>query len=358
MVVEYFMNSQLSIKKIAYNLIVLFISIIVAIILGEIIIRIFIPQQESMRWFKSDAKYGYTLKRNFHQKYHYLGSDFVMEVQTNSLGHRYKEYDSLTFNDPNIKKILLIGDSFTFGYGINLEDQFGFNLEKLLNKSNDNFMIINAGVGGWGTLQATCYANDNFSFFKPDIIIYTFCGNDPEDDILFENKLADNEKGVLYFPGKVFLRDHSHLYRFIFSRLKIYFHQIKLKRKSSVQPNRNILLDTQSASIITEKEWNKTLNYLKDFHKDFIEFNPHGLLLIQASAPWNTDIRDHLKSISNDSNLIYVDLYEETISIPEIQRRLPHDGHWSERIHFISAINLHNIISNRNLLLNQEKIEY
>ena len=358
MTVRYFMKRQLSIRKTAYNLIVLIISIVVSIMLGEIIIRIFIPQQESMRWFKSDAKYGYILKKNFHQNYHYLGSDFVMEVQTNSWGHRYEEYDSLAFNEPNIKKILLIGDSFTFGYGINIEDQFGSILEDLLNKSNDHFMIINAGVGGWGTLQATRYSHDNFSFFKPDIIVYTFCGNDPDDDILFENKLADNEKGVFYFPGKVFLRDHSHLYRFIFSRLKIYLHRVRLKRKSSDQPNRNISLDTQSASIITEKEWNRTLNYLKDFHKDFIEFNPHGLLLIQASAPWSTDIRDHLNSISNDSNLIYVDLYEETISIPSIQRRLPHDGHWSEKIHRISAINLHKIISNRNLLLNQDKIEY
>jgi hypothetical protein len=58
-------------------------------------------------WFASSPKYGYVNKKNFHQDYHYLDNSFVMEVKTNSLGLRDKEYD-LTNTD--IKRVLLLGD--------------------------------------------------------------------------------------------------------------------------------------------------------------------------------------------------------------------------------------------------------
>ena len=62
--------------------------------------------QESMRWFKSSEKYGYLIK-NFNQKYTFLKSEdgFVMDVKTNSYGHRYDKYDQNKLSNYNTKKL-------------------------------------------------------------------------------------------------------------------------------------------------------------------------------------------------------------------------------------------------------------
>jgi hypothetical protein len=308
------MKEKSRIKKYTYNLLIIFISTLVALIVCEIIIRLFFPQGDVTKWFKSDPIYGYTNKKNYYQEYQYRRHGFVMYVKTNSMGHRYEEYNRSVFNNPDVKKVMLIGDSFTFGSGINMKDHFGVKLERML-KSDGEFLIINSGVGGWGTLQATSYAKDNFSVFEPDIIVYTFCGNDPNDDIKFTHKLSDNEKGAIYFPGKIWLRNHSQLYRFLWRKFRISLHNFLLKKRISEQPN-----------------------------------NAQGILLIQATSPWNIDIQDHLKQISNGKNLYYVDLYDASILLPEKQRHTKHDGHWSPKMHLISANELYKTIQRINSL--------
>jgi len=342
------MKGQLVARKTVYSLLMLLISIILALLLAEIAIRTFLPQQEAMRWFQSDSKYGYILKSNFHQEYHYLNSNFIMDVKTNSKGHRYNEYVNSAFENKNIRKILLIGDSFTFGHGINIQDHFGVRLENLLNKSDSPSIVINTGVGGWGTLQATSYAKDNFARFNPDVIVYTFCENDPGDDLRFRYQLADNEKGAFYFPGKIFLRDHSHLYRFIYSKYHMILVNHLLRKQLPEQSEYDAEFNSQSENIATEMEWSQTLDHIESFYRDFLEINPRGLFFVQASASWNTDIREHLERISNGKSSIYVDLYDETILLSDEERRTPHDGHWSKRIHVISGDKLYDAIRKTN----------
>lgn len=341
------MNNKPSIKRKLFFALTFTISLCLTLLLGEILVRIISPQQEAMRWFKTDKRYGYLLKKNFHQNYHFTGHEFVMNVETNSMGHRSKEYDRSAFIDPNIKKILLIGDSFTFGHGVNMEDHFGTLLEALLNKKGINNLVINAGIGGWGTLQSVAYAKDNFALFNPDIIVYTFDGHDPEDDIRFKKKLADHEKGVLYFPGKIFLRNHSHLYRLFLYKYYQLANYIHIKKKAA-ELDQNFEINEQCSYLTTEEEFNRTIQYIKNFHRDFLRFNPDGVLLIQTTAPWDTNIREHLKRISNGKDLIYVDLYEATVSLPAEQRRLEHDAHWGKNVHSISADYLHKNVLNVN----------
>jgi hypothetical protein len=341
-------KNKLSIKKkIIYFMLMLIITIIIAFLAGELFIRIFYPQEDAMKWFKSDNRYGYVMKKNFYQEYHYPGYDFVMEVKTNSLGFRDKEYD---LSEKDVKKILLLGDSFVFGHGINMEDHFATRLEGLLHQSSENFMVINAGVGGWGTLQEITYAKDNFDLFSPDIIVITFSGNDPQNDFGFKYKMRDQEKGIFNFPGKIFLRNNSHLYRFIHKKYSILLHNMVLKKKiaKSRKANEIYVLDKQSASIITEDQWNITLGYIENFHMEFISFNPNGILLVQAANPVNSDIRKNLSSVSNGKNLIYVDLFNDVYLLRPEERELPYDNHWSQIMHSISAENLYKTILSLN----------
>lgn len=329
-------------KKVLFWLILMLLSALVGLLSGEIGVRVLSPQQEAMRWFVSSERYGFRMKSDFRQNYHYLGSDFAMDVETNSLGLRDQEYD-LTRSDD--RRVLLLGDSFTFGYGVNPQDTFDAKLETLLNQTGTRWSVINAGHGGWGTLQETLYARDHFQLFRPEVIVLTFCGNDPIDDLLFTQQMTDSERGVLYFPGKVWVRDHSHLYRFISAESKHLLHQWMIERKLKDEEDRESLrIDEQSGNLITEAEWQRTLGYIQEFHRDFLKFNPGGILLVQATAPLQEDIRARLISLSNGGNLLYVDLHEEVARLAPSERRLPYDGHWSPKVHSISAEHLYRTI--------------
>ncbi len=344
-------------RKTIYFLAMLLLTAIVGFFAAEIVTRIFCPQQGAISWVEPNVKYGFINKKNFYTKYSFPNSDFTMEVKTNSLGLRDNEYD---FSRSDVEKILLLGDSFVFGHGVNIEDHFDTKLEDLLSQSGENFKVINAGVNGWGTLQEITYAKDHFELFNPDIIVITFCGNDPWDDAQFKHKMVDLEKGVIRFPGKLFLRKHSHLYRFIFLRYHELVHRWVL-RKKIVETNKgdediadeNIVdedikidkqIDKQSSNIVVEEGWKATLEYIRNFHNDFLKFKPDGVLLLQATNPIDTNISEHLSSLSNGKNLIYVDLYDDAKILLSEQMSLPYDDHWSPSMHSISAKNLYKII--------------
>ena len=154
-------------KKILSSFILIIISTIITLLILEIGIRIFYPQEESIRWFESSAEYGYLNKKNFTQDFSFIGYDFIMHVQTNSFGHRYREYNTAEFNDKRYKKVLLLGDSFMFGYGINMEDHIATHLDNQLNDNHDFYTVINTGVDGWSTIQEVTYAKDHFQVFNP-----------------------------------------------------------------------------------------------------------------------------------------------------------------------------------------------
>jgi lysophospholipase L1-like esterase len=322
------------------NIIPLFILIIASSIFSllviEIALRIFYPQQEPIKWFESSKKYGFLQRKVFSQHYPYKRHGFTMHVQTNSFGHRYKEYNQSDFHNAQYKKMLLLGDSFMFGFGVNIENSIASYLENMLNKDvHLKSVIINAGVVGWGTLQEVTYAKDHFGLFNPDVIILLFCGNDPDDDKNFIAGIGDREKGWFYFPGKLFLRDHSHLYRLISSHYTILLHNIIFKIKT--KNNKNLIINRQSGCAITTLQWERTLKIIKEFHNDYLKFNKKGVLLVLSTSPWDNDHREKLNTLSNGRSLFYIDLYDETITLPPEKRCLKYDSHWSELMHYAAA---------------------
>lgn len=322
-------------RKLLFACGVLLLATIGSFLIMEFVLRLFFPQQESMRWFQSSERYGYITKPNFNQDYSYVGHDFVMEVRTNSLGHRAVEYDTETFSDIETGKILLLGDSFVFGYGVNNESHIAEFLKTQLKGYQNEYLIINAGVGGWGTLQELLYARDNLEDFQPDVIVLVFCGNDPVDDDKFVARISDNQRGMFYFPGKVFIRDHSHTYRFLFYRFHLIFHKMMLNAKA--KEGGDLIIDEQSGSVISDAQWTRSRKAVDDFHADFIRFNPSGFLLILNSAPWNEEHNRMLRKWSRETGPVFLDLYDQTKSLSVDQRRLEHDGHWSGLIHKLAA---------------------
>ncbi len=306
----------------------------------ELLVRIVAPQVEPEKWYRSHPKYGYVNRADFYQEvtFHSSKGNSVMRVQTNSLGHRDREYN-LTASD--CKRILLLGDSFTFGYGANVKDLFDTRLEELLNGLHGCYQVINAGVVGWGTLQQVEYAQDHFDIFNPDLVVITFCSNDPYNDTQYRFRIKDKEKGgAFYFPGKVFLRENSHLYRLIYKLFHRMVYDVALRWKlgGKYEQYRKEMGDLLAGRALTPDDLVRSLGFMRDFRDRFREFNPHGVVLLQATEPWNQMIKQYLSSSSNGEDLLYVDLSEDASRLTE--KTLGYDAHWNAQMHAVSAKNL------------------
>jgi lysophospholipase L1-like esterase len=128
-----------------------------------------------------------------------------VDVKINSQGLRDYEYQ---LNKPSgTYRILMLGDSTTFGWGVRLEDTAAKILERKLNQSrapeDRKFEVINAGVGNYDTVQEVTYYETRGRAFHPDLVILVFFINDPEP-------VPVEKKG--------FLIDHSYLIAFLTNR--------------------------------------------------------------------------------------------------------------------------------------------
>ncbi|MFH2020940.1 MAG: SGNH/GDSL hydrolase family protein [archaeon] len=101
------------------------------------------------------------------------------EIRTNSLGLRAdREY---VVPKPNsTRRILVLGDSITMGWGVNYSDTYAQVLESMLNEDKTAYEVINAGVGNYNT-QNEYGTLKKYIDLDPDIIILGFYINDIEE---------------------------------------------------------------------------------------------------------------------------------------------------------------------------------
>lgn len=85
---------------------------------------------------------------------------------------------------PDSYRILILGDSVTFGWELPLKDTFPELLEKALNEQDSSFEyeVINASTPGWDTARQLVYLERYGLQYHPDLIILEFTVlNDVED---------------------------------------------------------------------------------------------------------------------------------------------------------------------------------
>lgn len=82
----------------------------------------------------------------------------------------------------NESRILMLGDSFTYGQGVAFENTFPQHTERLLNDvyKNRNINVINAGKCGSNTTWQLEYLKNKGWEFDPDLVVLQFYSNDIE----------------------------------------------------------------------------------------------------------------------------------------------------------------------------------
>lgn len=95
-------------------------------------------------------------------------------VSSNSRGLRDREYPYARV--PGHRRVLVIGDSFAWGYGVDQNHVFSEVLEAALERAE----VINAGVSGYSTDQELLWLRTEGVKYRPDLVILQMAGNDEE----------------------------------------------------------------------------------------------------------------------------------------------------------------------------------
>ncbi len=153
------------------KLLIFFSSFILTVIAIEIGLRIHNvyfqkPDSNSAEQYicKYDSLLGWRGKSNFFAPGKISGVNYTLVL--NSKGFRDKEH---TFEKPVSKKrILILGDSFTFGFNVKFEDTFPRVLETTL---GPNYEVLSLAVPGYSTDQEFLLFYNEGLKYEPDIVI-------------------------------------------------------------------------------------------------------------------------------------------------------------------------------------------
>ena len=123
------------------------------------------------------------------------------KLSINSKGLRGREYDYT--KQPGTSRILVLGDSFGWGYGVADEEVLAAVLEQQLQRDGLDWEVLNGGVSGWGTDQEYLFLTSEGFKYAPDIVVLAF---------LVFNDPANNSSTVQYGLHKpVFLNSELEL---------------------------------------------------------------------------------------------------------------------------------------------------
>lgn len=99
-------------------------------------------------------------------------ADIGYHIRINSNGHRGPEQ---TLEKPEgVFRILGLGDSFSFGWGVEEEHTFLRILEKTLRAKGHRVEVLNAAVPAWHSVQSLAYLKKRGVRFKPDLVLAEF----------------------------------------------------------------------------------------------------------------------------------------------------------------------------------------
>ena len=106
-----------------------------------------------------------------------LGGPDLGIIEINSLGLRDRE---IALAKPDgVKRILVFGDSFVFGVGVDQSHVLSTRLGELLDASSgQRFEVINMGVSGYSTDQEYLLFRELGKALDPDLVILVVCYND------------------------------------------------------------------------------------------------------------------------------------------------------------------------------------
>lgn len=133
-------------------------------------------------------------------------------VAINSAGLRDREYPQA--KRPGVARILMLGDSVTFGWGVPDEGTTSRALERRLNPPGGpaRFEVINTGVGNTNTAMQAAYFMHRGVHFQPDVVVLNYFINDAEETpTKQDNWLTGWSYAAVFVAGRLDILERTYL---------------------------------------------------------------------------------------------------------------------------------------------------
>lgn len=336
------------------NAVLLVISLIFSLGSAEMALRIIdLPmarEPELKQWRRPSPTLGWELIPNLKGRGH-LGSN----IEINSHGLRDVEHSWDKAH--GTYRILGLGDSFAFGYGINREDTYLNKLEALFVEDDKPVEVINGGVIGYSLYQSITYLKQRGVKYHPDLVVFFYYIDDLEA-VNSAEKAKKTSDELLQNREKVHgILSASYLNNFI--------------------KNTIVLLDVRFRSL-TGAEWIKSIGdrkaYLADRMRDYnindkkrsflkeliVELNrtcnDAGAALLIAPIPDaaqidNPDMQTPYRILEQECASLQIPFFDVTAVFEQQQDiqslyLFPMDAHTSPKGNEIIAASLHEFIKN------------
>ncbi|PJA14353.1 MAG: hypothetical protein COX66_12625, partial [Elusimicrobia bacterium CG_4_10_14_0_2_um_filter_63_34] len=144
------------------------------------------PFDRAMAVLQADAALGWR------QKFHFNGRFLGIPLRTNEAGFRTHPASRM---EQARRRILIMGPSSTFGWGVPQEETYSDVLEGLLGGAGAEIpaAVFNAGQIGFSTWQGLRLFRSELSRLKPDVIVIAYGVNDVDLHRFFFNSSAPDK---------------------------------------------------------------------------------------------------------------------------------------------------------------------
>jgi len=377
---------QKRLREFLLGMALLIATIIVFLIFFEIALRIFYPQEIfPVDIYDNSLTRRYVLKPNFYGVHTH--PDFTVSYQTNSRGLRGPEHSYA--KEEGTFRILVIGDSMTFGEGVEWEDSYPILLGDLLNQDSKQFEVINAAIPAQGTGQELVFLMEEGYKYKPDMILLGFyIGNDItdnhywpvvffENDTLVQRELDYHDMAFREYTDSIpFYNEiitNSHAIIFFKYRISILIKSLRKKEISSTEGDtfetRNLFVD--DGNEIKQSAWNLTFRLIREVDEFSREMNA-SLAVVVLPAHYQVYPGEFREQYSEDEqpdfsipNKLLEDFSErEGIPVidllPEFRETkeeifFPIDRHFNEKGSRLAAEAIHRALIDKGMLLIDKK---
>lgn len=306
----------------------------------------------------------------FDESFAVLEKSRVVKITTDiEITHEYQllKNDNFTFSEIDLR-IMVIGDSYIHGGGIDFENNFSQQLKKMLNTKKlnyDEIWVLDVSKPSSNNLDNN---NTYFQFankFKPNIVILGYNINDingnldksiqtSSDSIDFKNTKASSKQSQ-----RLIKKIYNFIYNSSLVHYILYNSHRKLNTYGIIVPNSNF--DVVLKSYYQNREnWQKSKVLLKEIINDT---NKNNIQLIVYKFP-EIHLLDYpqLFSKANESiksffesypSVIYMngsDVFREEKSEEYILSK--YNGHPNEKAHYKMAKDVFNIIDKQHSIYN------
>jgi hypothetical protein len=347
-------------RSILINLSLIIISTLFTLFLSEITLRLmglkpmYVSPERDQFW-KYDSLLGWAHKPG--QEGTFETPQFHTFVRINENGLRDSPHSYERQND--MERILVLGDSFAWGYGVEESERFSQLLEQSLDVE-----VINAGVSGYSTDQELLWYQSEGIKYETDLVILVLAGNDVGDNdrelvstIYYKPRfvMEDGQLVPIGYPvpktspqGRFIysLSQRSALAYFLVQR---YFDLLSLYSKLKANSDH---ASSQVSGISTERDDFKLTIALIDEIRNIAQSRKAKFMIVATDRWWDSPsggtYKDFINTLQTEGFLV-LDVESMPGFDPGVML-IPKDGHWNQAGHKFVAEKINALIESSQLL--------